>query len=173
MSPVNPELAVAARRELVRQGLEVPCVGVEADLTAEEAPPRPPAALEAAANLLVPYVVVHTSSSDSAAVREKLAPLVEAAERAGVGAAAGEQRRHGRHPAAGGGAGPLRLRQPGRLLVHVRHLPVRQGKVPQQTITNLGGLRPPRSASVTAPPAAGAPRWAMSSSARGDLPLQA
>ena len=84
MSPVNPELAVAARRELVRQGLEVPCVGVEADLTAEEAAAETAAALEAAANLLVPYVVVHTASSDSAAVREKLAPLVEAAERAGV-----------------------------------------------------------------------------------------
>ena len=66
MSPVNPELAVAARRELVRQGLEVPCVGVEADLTAEEAPAETAAALEAAANLLVPYVVVHTASSDSA-----------------------------------------------------------------------------------------------------------
>ena len=84
MSPVNPELAVAARRELVRQGLEVPCVGVEADLTAEEAPAETAAALEAAANLLVPYVVVHTASSDGTAVREKLAPLVEAAERAGV-----------------------------------------------------------------------------------------
>ena len=45
MSPVNPELAVAARRELVRQGLEVPCVGVEADLTAEEAPAKTAAAL--------------------------------------------------------------------------------------------------------------------------------
>ena len=84
MSPVNPELAVAARRELVRQGLEVPCVGVEADLTAEEAPAETAAALEAAANLLVPYVVVHTASSDGTAVREKLAPLVDAAERAGV-----------------------------------------------------------------------------------------
>ena len=32
-SPTNPELAVAARRDLAAQKLSVPCVGVEADLT--------------------------------------------------------------------------------------------------------------------------------------------
>ena len=36
-SPTNPELAVAARRELAGQDLTVPCVGVEADLMEEGA----------------------------------------------------------------------------------------------------------------------------------------
>lgn len=84
VSPLNPELAVAARRELVGHGLEVPCVGTQLDLTEPEAAAEVSAALEAAGNLLVPYVVLHTRNGDDSAVRDSLSPLVAAAERAGV-----------------------------------------------------------------------------------------
>ena len=72
VSPLNPELAVAARRELVGHGLEVPCVGTQLDLTKPEAAAEVSAALEAAGNLLVPYVVLHTRSGDDSAVRDSL-----------------------------------------------------------------------------------------------------
>ncbi len=81
-SPTNPELAVAARRQLLGQGLAIPCVGVEADLMDQEGEAE--AAVETARNLLSPYVVLHTVCPDGQAVISRLAPLVALAERAGV-----------------------------------------------------------------------------------------
>lgn len=83
-SPTNPELAAVARRQLVGQDLTVPCVGVEADLTAPEAGDEIAAAMETAGNLLVPYVVLRTVCDDTQAVIDRLAPLMGAAEKAGV-----------------------------------------------------------------------------------------
>ena len=67
-SPTNPELAVAARRELAGQDLTVPCVGVEADLMEEGAAQEAAQAMETARNLLVPYVTLRTVCADREAV---------------------------------------------------------------------------------------------------------
>ena len=83
-SPLNPELAVAARRQLTELGLSVPCVGVEADLTDRYAAQEISSAIETAHNLLVPYVVLHTVRSDCASVIDRLAPFVAMAEKADV-----------------------------------------------------------------------------------------
>ena len=84
MSPTNPELAVAAHRQLVGQNLTIPCIGTEVDLMAPEAGAAVAAAVETAKNLLVPYVVLRTDSTDAGAVARRLGPLVEEAEDAGV-----------------------------------------------------------------------------------------
>jgi len=83
-SPTNPELAVAVRRQLAGQGLSIPCVGVEADLTSQEADGEIEGAVETARNLLIPYVVLHTACADIQAVEDRLAPFVAQAEKAGV-----------------------------------------------------------------------------------------
>ena len=69
-SPTNPELAAAARRRLAAKDLTVPCVGTAADLTAPEAENEIHAAVETAANLLVPYVALHTVCDDRQTVIE-------------------------------------------------------------------------------------------------------
>lgn len=84
VSPTNPVLAAAQRRQLIGQGLTVPCVSTRRDFTDPEAEGEIAAALEAAKNLLVPYVVIHTGTSDSAAAGEGLARLKPLAEKAGV-----------------------------------------------------------------------------------------
>lgn len=81
MSPVNPELAVAARRQLVGQGLEISCVSTQADFMDAAADGEIDAAMEAAKNLLVPYVVIHTACGDEGAAAARLAPLVARAEK--------------------------------------------------------------------------------------------
>ena len=83
-SPTNPELAAAARRQLAAKDLTVPCVGTAADLTASEAEDEIHAAVETAANLLVPYVALHTVCDDRQTVIEKLSPLVALAEKNNV-----------------------------------------------------------------------------------------
>jgi len=84
MSPLNPELAVASRRQLVGQGLSVPCVGTEIDLMDPQADAVIDESIQAAKNLLVPYVVLRTASGDSGAVQRRLAPFVASAESAHV-----------------------------------------------------------------------------------------
>ena len=83
-SPANPELAAAARRQLADLNLSIPCVGVEGDPVKPESAGELAAALEAARNLLVPYVVLHTTCEDTKAViaalegpvaQEQLLPL--------------------------------------------------------------------------------------------------
>ena len=83
-SPTNPELAAAARRQLAAKDLTVPCVGTAADLTASEAEDEIHAAVETAANLLVPYVALYTVCDDRQTVIEKLSPLVALAEKNNV-----------------------------------------------------------------------------------------
>ena len=83
-SPTNPELAAAVRRQLAGQGLSVPCVGVEADLTDRYAEQEVSAAVETARNLLAPYVLLRTECGDSQEVVQRLAPLIAMAEKAGV-----------------------------------------------------------------------------------------
>ena len=83
-SPTNPELAVAARRQLSELGLSVPCIGVETDLTGRYAEQEIPAAIETAHNLLVPYVVLYTASGDAESIVRHLEGFVALAEKAGV-----------------------------------------------------------------------------------------
>ena len=83
-SPVNPELAAAARRQLADLNLSIPCVGVEGDPVKPETAGELAAALEAARNLLVPYVVLHTTCEDTEAVIAALEGPIAQAERAGV-----------------------------------------------------------------------------------------
>ena len=81
-SPTNPELAVAARRQLMGQNLTIPCVGVEADLLSPEAEDEVPAAIETARNLLVSYVLLHTDTDGD--ITGRLQSFVTLAEQAGV-----------------------------------------------------------------------------------------
>ena len=99
MSPVNPELAVAARAELVRQGLEVPCVGVEAGPDGGGGPRRDrrrPGGRRQPAGAL--RGGPHRQQRQRRRPGEAGPPGGGRGARRG-GAAAGEQRRHGRHPA--------------------------------------------------------------------------
>ena len=75
-SPTNPELAVAARRQLMGQNLTIPCVGVEADLTSPAAEDEVSAAVETARNLLVSYVLLHTDSGSSEEIIQRLQSFV-------------------------------------------------------------------------------------------------
>ena len=83
-SPANPDLAAAARRQLADLNLSIPCVGVEGDPVKPESAGELAAALEAARNLLVPYVVLHTTCEDTKAVIAALEGPVAQAERSGV-----------------------------------------------------------------------------------------
>ena len=165
-SPTNPELAAAARRQLAARDLSVPCVGTAADLMGQEAEDEIPAAIETAANLLVPHVVLHTVCADGQAVTARLAPFAAAAARAGV---------------------TLLLESTGALadtkkLVEVLdyfacdHLAacwnahstcLMQGETPEQTITNLGAYV--RHVRITDGTALGGPEL----TGEGELPLQA
>lgn len=62
MSPINPELAVAAHRRLAEQGLTVPCIGTTCDFAAEDAAGEIAEAIRSAGDLLVPYVAVATAT---------------------------------------------------------------------------------------------------------------
>jgi len=84
MSPTNPEMAVASRRQLVREKLEVPCVGTLVDFMDAGAETEVEVAVETAANLLVPYVILHTKCEDLDAICGKMAEYVAMAEKARV-----------------------------------------------------------------------------------------
>ena len=83
-SPTNPELAVSAKRRMVQQGLDIPCVGTAADFTDAAAADEIFDAIRAAGDLLVPYVTVFTASRDLDVITAALAPYLEAAEAAGL-----------------------------------------------------------------------------------------
>lgn len=79
-SPTNPDLALAARRALVRQNLAIPCVGTEGDFTAEESTAEILEAMDTARNLSVPYVVLATEETDTACIIDALVPYLKVAE---------------------------------------------------------------------------------------------
>ncbi len=84
MSPINPELAVAAHRRLAEQGLTVPYIGTTCDFAAEDAAGEIAEAIRSAGDLLVPYVAVATACTDTDTAIAALAPWVAAAEESGV-----------------------------------------------------------------------------------------
>ena len=62
-SPINPEMALSARRSLSRQGLEIPCIAVAGDFLNGGAGDVAET-IRAARDLLVPYVVLSTACED-------------------------------------------------------------------------------------------------------------
>ncbi len=62
-SPINPEMALSARRNLSRQGLEIPCIAVAGDFLNGGAGDVAET-IRAARDLLVPYVVLSTACED-------------------------------------------------------------------------------------------------------------
>ena len=62
-SPINPEMALSARRSLSRQGLEIPCIAVAGDFLGGGAGDVAET-IRAARDLLVPYVVLSTACGD-------------------------------------------------------------------------------------------------------------
>ena len=84
MSPLNPELAVAAHRRLTEQGLTVSCIGTSCDFAAGDAAGELAEAVRAAKDLLVPYVALFSDCPDTAAAIAALTPWVAEAEAAGV-----------------------------------------------------------------------------------------
>lgn len=62
-SPINPEMALSARRSLSRQGLEIPCIALAGDFLNGGAGDVAET-IRAARDLLVPYVVLSTACED-------------------------------------------------------------------------------------------------------------
>ena len=82
-SPTSPEMAMAVKRGMARMGLDIPAVGTEGDFTDPQAEDEIRAAIQAAADLLVPYVVLSTRCTDPDAAADALTPYVAAAEESG------------------------------------------------------------------------------------------
>ncbi|MBO4885346.1 MAG: AMP-binding protein, partial [Clostridia bacterium] len=79
-SPTNPELALATRRSLIRQNLSIPCADTVGDFMRPETDNELRECLEAAQNLDIPYVSLHTACEDSEAIAERVDPLLQAIE---------------------------------------------------------------------------------------------
>ena len=77
-SPTNPELAAAARRALIRQGLSIPCVDTVGDFTDPGFERELSECVEVAVNLGVACVGVHTSNDNQAACAERMGMLLNA-----------------------------------------------------------------------------------------------
>ena len=83
-SPVNPELSLATRRGLIRQNLTIPCVDTVNDFMSDGAASELRQAVEAAQNLGVPFIGLHTACGDNDAVEAALRPLLAAVEEESV-----------------------------------------------------------------------------------------
>ena len=76
-SPTNPELAAATRRSLTNQGMQIPCIDTVGDFTDPGFEQELAECAEAAENLSVPYIGLHTSFDNQAACAERLAQLLK------------------------------------------------------------------------------------------------
>ncbi|MBR1560546.1 MAG: AMP-binding protein, partial [Clostridia bacterium] len=77
-SPTNPELASATRRSLINQGLAIPCIDTVGDFTDPGFERELGDCLEAAVNLGVEHIAIHTSADNQAACAERVAQLLAA-----------------------------------------------------------------------------------------------
>ena len=66
-SPANPELAPSIRRRLISDGLSVSCINTVADFTDPSFMREMEECIRIAVNLGIPYIGIHTSSSDAGA----------------------------------------------------------------------------------------------------------
>ena len=64
-SPANPELAPSIRRRLISDGLSVSCINTVADFTDPSFMREMEECIRIAVNLGIPYIGIHTSSSDA------------------------------------------------------------------------------------------------------------
>ncbi len=76
-SPLNPELAAATRRSLVRQKLKIPCIDTEQDFTAPHFAGEFKEALRLAENLGIRCIGLHTDNMDQEACVSSIAGLME------------------------------------------------------------------------------------------------
>ncbi len=76
-SPSNPEMAAAARRSLIRQGLHVSCIDTAGDFTGKGFLDEFREALRAAVNLGIPYIGIHTTFGSIDACSQRIRELLE------------------------------------------------------------------------------------------------
>ena len=76
-SPANPELAPSTRRRLLSDGISVPCVSTVADFTDPSFMREMEECIRVAVNLGIPYIGIHTSSSDSGACAEVIGEILD------------------------------------------------------------------------------------------------
>ena len=76
-SPTNPELAAATRRQLTGNGLVIPCIDTAADFTDPAFAREFTECVQAAVNLGVEYIGVHTENPDSSVCAGKIAAFLE------------------------------------------------------------------------------------------------
>ena len=79
-SPVNPELAAATRRNLIRQNLSIPCVDTEGDFTEPDFTGEFEEALRTAVNLGISNICLHTLCTDQEVCEKKIGDLLNKIE---------------------------------------------------------------------------------------------
>ncbi len=79
-SPVNPELAAAARRNLIRQNLSIPCVDTAGDFTDPDFTGEFEEALRTAVNLGISNICLHTLCTDQEVCEKKIGDLLNKIE---------------------------------------------------------------------------------------------
>ena len=83
-SPANPQMSAAARRDLVRRGLQCASIGTRHDFLDEAFEDEFRASLELARNLDVRHISLHTACEDADRAERELALLLEQAAGANV-----------------------------------------------------------------------------------------
>ena len=71
-SPTNPELAAASRRRLISDNLAVSCVDTAADFVDPSSAREMDECIRVAVNLGIPFIGIHTSSSDADACADAI-----------------------------------------------------------------------------------------------------
>ena len=79
-SPVNPELAAATRRNLIRQNLYIPCVDTAGDFTEPDFTGEFEEALRTAVNLGISNICLHTLCTDQEVCEKKIGDLLNKIE---------------------------------------------------------------------------------------------
>ena len=79
-SPVNPELAAATRRNLIRQNLSIPCVDTAGDFTEPDFTGEFEEALRTAVNLGISNICLHTLCTDQEVCEKKIGDLLNKIE---------------------------------------------------------------------------------------------
>ena len=76
-SPSNPEMAAAARRSMVRQNLHITCIDTAGDFTGKGFISEFTEAFQAAVNLGIPYIGIHTGFGNVDACTKRIADLLD------------------------------------------------------------------------------------------------
>ena len=76
-SPTNPELAAASRRRLISDNLAVSCVDTAADFVDPSSAREMDECIRVAVNLGIPFIGIHTSSSDADACADAIERILE------------------------------------------------------------------------------------------------